>query len=131
MGLFDKVTGMLGGQAEGATQYQAIFAWIESQGGIQGLLEKFRSGGLGGVVESWIGNGENLPISADQITAALGSPAVQQLAEKLGINTESASSLVAEYLPKIVDGFSPDGQVNEQSDLLSAGLNLFKGKFGG
>lgn len=128
MGLLDQMTGMLGGQSGKLGQYQAILSWLESQGGIQGVLDKFRQGGLGALVESWISSGVNLPVSADQITSVLGSPAIGQLAEKLGMNTQGASSLIAEYLPKVIDGLSPDGQVPAQQDLLSEGLNLLKGK---
>jgi uncharacterized protein YidB (DUF937 family) len=128
MGLFDKLTGMLGGETGEGSQITAILSWIENQGGIQGILAKFQSEGLGGVVESWISGGANLPVSADQITSVFGSPAIQELAAKLGIDTDAASSMIAEYLPKIVDGVSPDGEA-PQSDQLSAGMNLLKGKF--
>ena len=128
MGLLDQMAGMLGGQASKLGQYQAILSWLESQGGIQGVLDKFRQGGLAAIVESWISSGANLPISAEQITSVLGSPAIGQLAEKLGMNTQTTSALIAEYLPKMIDGLSPEGEVPAQQDLLSEGLNLLKGK---
>ena len=42
----------------------------------------------------------------------------------------SASSLLAEQLPKIIDALSPQGEVSPQAnnDLLSAGMELLKGK---
>ena len=128
MSLFDQVAGMFGGQEGQAGTYQAILSWINEQGGIAALVEKFQQGGLGGIVESWISNGANHPVSADQVTSALGSPAVTSLAEKLGIDPQTASGLIAEHLPKVVDTLSPEGQVNENQDLLSEGLGLLKGK---
>lgn len=128
MSLFDQVAGMFGGQEGQAGTYQAILFWINEQGGIAALVEKFQQGGLGGIVESWISSGANHPVSPDQVTSALGSPAVASLAEKLGIDPQTASSLIAEHLPKVVDTLSPEGQVDSQQDLLSEGLNLLKGK---
>ncbi|MEW5560228.1 YidB family protein [Enterobacter asburiae] len=129
MSLFDQVAGMFGGQDGKAGAYQAILSWIEEQGGIQALLERFQQGGLGAIVESWISTGGNQPVSADQITQALGSPAVADLAAKLGIEPQAASNLIAEHLPKMVDTLSPNGAVDGQQDLMTEGLNLLKGKF--
>ena len=41
----------------------------------------------------------------------------------------AASTLLAEYLPKIIDALSPQGTVDSEAkgDLLSAGMNLLKG----
>lgn len=128
MSLFDQVAGMLGGQQGQAGTYQAILTWINEQGGIGALLQKFQQGGLGAVAESWISTGNNQPVSPDQVTDTLGSPAVEDLAAKLGIDPQTASTLIAEHLPKVVDTLSPEGQVNDQQDLLSEGLNLLKGK---
>lgn len=128
MSLFDQVAGMLGGQNGQAGSYQAILQWIDEQGGVSGLLAKFQQGGLGSVVESWVSTGSNQPVSGDQVSSALDSPAIASLAEKLGIDPQAASSLIAEHLPKVVDTLSPDGQVNDQQDLLSEGLGLLRGK---
>lgn len=128
MGLFDQVAGMLGGDAG---KYQAILSWVNAQGGVQALLNKLRSGGLHEVVESWLSsNAVNHLISGEQITAALGSPAVADLGNRLGIDTAAASTMLAEYLPKVVDALSPQGEVTADSgnDLLAAGMNLLKGK---
>ncbi|MCS2153871.1 YidB family protein [Scandinavium goeteborgense] len=128
MSLFDQVAGMLGGKDGQAGTYQAILTWINEQGGVTGLLAKFQQGGLGSAIESWISTDTNHPVSGDQITSVLGSPAIADLAAKLGIDTQSASNLIAEHLPKVVDTLSPDGQVNQQQDLLSEGMGLLKGK---
>lgn len=128
MGLFDQVAGMLGGDAG---KYQAILSWVNEQGGIQALLEKLRSGGLHDVVESWLSNdATNHLINGEQVIAALGSPAIANLGAKLGIDTAAASGMLAEYLPKVIDALSPQGEVTADSgnDLLSAGMNLLKGK---
>lgn len=128
MGLFDDVVGSL---LQGDTgKYQAILAWVNEQGGIQALLEKLQNGGLGDIAASWISNQQsNQAISGDQVESALGTSAVSDLGQKLGVDTGSASSMLADYLPKIIDALSPQGEVDPQAhnDLLSAGMNLLKG----
>ncbi|WP_193163149.1 YidB family protein [Enterobacter ludwigii] len=129
MGLLDQIGSLAGGQGGKTEQLQAIMTWIEQQGGIQGILEKFRNRGLGGVVESWLSQQSNQSVNSEQITSVFGSPALQDLGAKLGVDSQTASTLIAEYLPKIVDGLSPQGEAPAQGDLMSAGLNLLKGKF--
>lgn len=129
MGFFDQVAGMvLNGDAK---KYQAILSWVNQQGGVQALLDKLREGGLGEVVSSWLSsNMVNQTLSSDRIADVLGSPAIADLGAKLGIDGGAASSLLAEYLPKVIDALSPQGEVDPaaNNDLMAAGLNLLKGK---
>ncbi len=128
MGLFDEVVGaFLKGDAG---KYQAILSWVEEQGGIQVLLEKLQSGGLGAILSTWLSNQQgNQSVSGEQLESALGTNAVSDLGQKLGVDTSTASSLLAEQLPKIIDALSPQGEVSPQAnnDLLSAGMELLKG----
>lgn len=127
MGLFDEVVGSL--LKGDAGKYQAILNWVNEQGGVQALLQKLQSGGLGDIISSWLSNQhENQAVSGEQLESALGTPAVSSLGQKLGIDTGSASSLLAEYLPKVIDALSPQGEVAPQAhnDLLSAGMDLLK-----
>ena len=129
MGLFDEVVGSLLQGDSG--KYQAILTWVNEQGGVQALLEKLQNGGLGDIASSWISNQQsNQPISGDQVESALGTSAVSDLGQKLGVDTGSASAMLADYLPKIIDALSPQGEVSPQAnnDLLSAGMELLKGK---
>lgn len=129
MGLLEGIVGMfLNGDTK---KYKAILDWINQQGGVQTLLDKLRQGGLSAIVESWLSsNATNNMLSAEQITSALGSPAVAALASKLGIDAGTASSMLAEYLPKVIDVLSPHGDIapEAQDDLMSAGLKMLKGK---
>ncbi|EJZ0948257.1 YidB family protein [Escherichia albertii] len=129
MGLFDEVVGaFLKGDAG---KYQAILNWVEEQGGIQVLLEKLQSGGLGAILSTWLSNQQtNQSVSGEQLESALGTNAISELGQKLGVDTSAASSLLAEQLPKIIDALSPQGEVSSQTnnDLLSAGMELLKGK---
>ncbi|PTB83339.1 hypothetical protein C9926_03465, partial [Sulfurovum lithotrophicum] len=59
--------------------------------------------GLGEIVGSWLGNGENASISMDQITDLLGSDKVSEFASNLGLSEESAKAALADALPQVVD----------------------------
>ena len=132
MGLFDEVTSLLGGAAEqGGGVLGAVQGLIAEQGGLSGLVDKLHSGGLSDQVKSWIGNGQNLPISAEQIQQVLGSPQVAAIAGKLGIDPQQAASQVAQLLPGLIDKLTPNGQLPAGGDLLAQGADLLKGFLGG
>ena len=134
MGLFDELVGkassMLGG-AEG--QQSGLVGGImemlanKDTGGLGGLVQSFQEKGMGGVISSWIGTGENLPVSGEQIQQVLGSDVVQNLAAKAGIAPEDVSGKLAEFLPGIIDKMTPDGTIPE-GGLLEKGLEFLKGK---
>ena len=105
----------------------AVLQMIQNQpGGLSGLLQQFHEKGLGSLVGSWVGTGQNLAVSSDQVQQVLGSEQVRQVAAKAGISPELASSKLAEFLPMIVDKLTPNGQMPEQGGLLESGLNLLK-----
>ena len=94
-------------------------------GGLSGLIQTFNSKGLGNVISSWVGTGENLPISGQQIQEVLGREQIQQMAEKLGTSKEEVSGGLASLLPQIIDKLTPNGSVPE-SNILEKALNMFK-----
>jgi uncharacterized protein YidB (DUF937 family) len=96
-----------------------LLQMIQSQpGGLQGLVQNFHEKGLGAIATSWVSNGQNLPISADQIHQVLGSDQVKALAAKCGISPDLAGGAIAQLLPGIVDKLSPNGQVPEHNNVM-------------
>lgn len=81
-----------------------------SGGGVHDVLDKLHAGGLGDKVQSWIGMGKNLPISADQVASVLGNDTVKSIAAKVGIPTDKVASAIAHLLPQAVDKMTPDGK---------------------
>ena len=130
MGLLDSVAGAVLGKVLGGSQGgvgQIAMDMLNNSGGLGGLLDKFKQGGLAEQAASWVGKGENLPVSADQITSILGNDTITAMAAKFGISTEELSGKIAQYLPEMVDKATPDGEVTEKSgDLLSSVLGMFK-----
>jgi uncharacterized protein YidB (DUF937 family) len=104
-----------------------VMQMINNQpGGLSGLIQQFHDKGMGGLVSSWVGTGQNLPISADQIQHVLGSEQLKELAAKAGISPETASSALTQLLPMMVDKLTPNGQVPATSWLLESGLSMLK-----
>ncbi|MGU7838912.1 YidB family protein [Burkholderia sp. AW33-5] len=139
MGLLDIVGGLIGGQAGGNSQSALIATALEfinnQPGGLNGLIEKFKAGGAGDIIGSWVGNGENQPISADTLQNVLGSDVVGSLASKVGIDPSQASSILAQVLPHVVNGATPNGEVPaggqvDTSNVLGT-LTQLAGMFGG
>jgi uncharacterized protein YidB (DUF937 family) len=87
---------------------QEVFA---SKGGVEGLVSSLRAGGLGGVVDSWVSTGTNVPVEPQQLGAALGPDTVNQLSAKTGLSIEMLLPLLAAFLPMIIDHLTPNGQV--------------------
>lgn len=126
MGFLDNLENMAAGRVAGSNpEAAAVLEMIQNHpGGVSGMVEAFHNKGLGGVVNSWIGTGENQAVTPDQIQQALGSAPVQALAQKLGVSPEQAGSTLSQLLPTIVDKLSPNGAVPEHSNLLQMGEGL-------
>jgi uncharacterized protein YidB (DUF937 family) len=122
MGLMDDVLSMAGksgGAGEHATALSAIMNYVNSPqvGGIGGLQQQFKEGGLGHVIGSWIGTGQNLPVSADQLQNVLHSGALQAAAQKAGMDPAQLTAAMSSLLPHLVDKLSPNGQVPDGNAL--------------
>jgi uncharacterized protein YidB (DUF937 family) len=134
MGLLDSVLGAVAGQMGGQQNQAAgggglggLLAMAASNpqmlqvitgmlgndgghGGLGGLIGKFQQAGLGDAVGSWVGKGENMPISADQLSNVLGSDALGGLAAKLGMSNGDTASQLSQMLPGLIDHLTPHGQ---------------------
>jgi uncharacterized protein YidB (DUF937 family) len=94
-------------------------------GGLQGLIQTFQSKGLGDIISSWVGTGQNLPVSGEQLKTGLGADLIGQLASKVGLSPEVATSKLTELLPTLVDKLTPEGKIPE-SGLLQKGLEFLR-----
>jgi uncharacterized protein YidB (DUF937 family) len=114
MGLFDGISSMIssaigGGDSSAVTDQLMGVLSEHGINGMSGLVSQFQQSGLGDHVASWVGTGENLPIDAASIQTALGTPVVASIAAKLGIDPATASQLLAQHLPNIVNNATPGG----------------------
>lgn len=94
-------------------------------GGLGGLIGKFQNAGLGHVVDSWVGSGQNMPVSPNQIQDALGGDVLGQIASQLGVSHGDAAGHLSQMLPEIINQLTPKGQapaggLGNMGDLLGA-----------
>ena len=147
MGLLDSVIGSITGGQGGAGQQgggqsaliNIVMGMLANKagasqggtaaGGLGDLMARFQQGGLGDVLGSWIGTGQNLPVSSDQLSNVLGSDMLAKIAQQLGVSHGEAASQLSEVLPQVVDKLTPDGHVPEGGfggmDDIGAMLNRF------
>jgi len=81
------------------------------QGGLSAIVAKLQQAGFSDQVKSWIGNGQNLPITTEQLQQVLGSDTVKQLAARFNIPVDQLAKLLAQQLPAAVDQASPEGKL--------------------
>jgi uncharacterized protein YidB (DUF937 family) len=126
MSLFDTIGALLGKpEGSSASVPEALVATLGTQeGGLGGLIQKFEAAGLGDVISSWVGTGDNQAVAADALHGILGGNLVQQIAAKTGLPVDQLLPEIAEHLPGIVDSMTPDGQLPSAGNLLDAGLAL-------
>ncbi len=128
--------GLLGG-GNGGTQaalISAVLAMLAQNGsagggGLGGLVEKFQRGGLGDVVGSWVGTGQNLPISPTQVQDVFGSDMLGQLAGQLGMSPGEASSQLSQWLPQTVDQLTPNGALPAEGEGGLGDIGAILGRF--
>ena len=120
MGLLDSIlaaaSGQTGATGEANPLMGIISGLLAQSGGLQGLASKFAQSGQGNAFQSWVGMGENQPVSSGQIQNALGSEQVSAVASRLGVDPAMASNFLAEYLPKVVDKLTPAGKIDPTAD---------------
>jgi uncharacterized protein YidB (DUF937 family) len=103
---------------------EAVSMLTSREGGLSALTQNFEQNGLGHIISSWIGTGENAPISPNQIKSVLGSDCVAHLARKAGISPEMATQYLTKSLPSLVDALTPNGNVGGANDLMSRGKEI-------
>jgi len=102
-----------GGQGGQAALLQLVLGMLANNGqggGLSGLMEKFQSAGLGEQMNSWVGTGQNLPVTPEQLGGVFGQDQMSQMAEKMGLSTGDLGAQLSQMLPQAVDQFTPGGQ---------------------
>ena len=130
MSLLDTLASMAGGGQQGgsASLLPALIEQLNKYPG--GLIASFQQGGLSEIVASWVGTGQNLPVSADQLGSVLDPGVVNDLAAKTGQDTDSVLGSLSSLLPQLVDKATPEGAVQpgqqfNPTDLLASLSGLF------
>lgn len=109
--------GILGMLASNPQLIQIAMGMLSNDGqhgGLGGLVSKFEQAGLGGAISSWIGGGPNQQVSGEEMSSALGSNTISDIAAKLGVNPDDAASQLSQVLPGLINHLTPEGQAPAQ-----------------
>ena len=87
------------------------------------LINQFKQNGLGDVINSWIGTGQNQAVSPNQLREALGQKTINDLSRHSGAPQDDLLSQLSRYLPGVIDRLTPNGQLPNQADLRSGYRN--------
>jgi uncharacterized protein YidB (DUF937 family) len=125
MGILDSIVSALdsssgtapAGAASSSAVVSEVLGMLRGPGGatngLGSLLQAFESGGLGHVFQSWVGTGQNLPVSAQQIQSVLGNSGIlQRIAQATGMQPGDVAQHLSAVLPQIVDHLTPNGQIH-------------------
>ncbi len=88
-----------------------------ASGGLQQVIAGFQANGLAAQADSWIGTGENQPISGADVRRVVGDEELAKIAAQLGVSKDEAADAVAQVLPTVVDKVSPEGHLAPESEL--------------
>ncbi len=124
------VGSMLGGNQQGGGALGNILGSVlgggqqgGAAGGLGGLTDMLSQLGLGDQVKSWVGTGENMPVTAEQIQNSLGqNGTLGQIANQAGVSETEAAGGLAELLPGLINKLTPNGQIdaNDISSILGS-----------
>lgn len=124
MSMFDDIKEMVAGKGditdlaaiaaknpEFVTAAAGLLSSRAQTGGFDGLMDSFRGAGLDDAVSSWLGDGANKSITADQVKRAIGDDSLSEFAQKAGLSLSDAGPALASVLPSLIDKLSPDGKM--------------------
>jgi uncharacterized protein YidB (DUF937 family) len=110
-GFGDLLKGPLGGLLGGAAAGSVI------SGGLGDLLKQLQQGGQGETANSWVGQGQNKPISPGDLGKALGVDQINALASQSGLSRDELLSGLSQYLPRVIDHLTPEGRLPTENEL--------------
>lgn len=120
-GIAGALSGLLGNSSGGSDGGGLDIGSLVSQ-----MVSGGGGGGLQSVVASWLGDGDNEPIAANQIKALLGGDKVSQFASQLGVDEDTAADGLAEAIPQMVDKGSSGGSLLDSVGGISGAVDMAK-----
>jgi len=125
-------SGDAGSNLDTGTLTKALSGLSGDKGGldIAALIGGMKGGGMGDMLQSWLGNGQNEAISGDQVSNLLGSDKISAFASQLGISEEDAIGGLKDAMPQMVDKASSDGSLLDSMGGVSGALGLARKFFG-
>jgi len=69
------------------------------------------------VADSWVGTGQNQPVSPDQLERVFGRQQVDTMAEQSGMDRGGFLSQLSQHLPSVVDRMTPNGRIQDEDTI--------------
>ncbi len=127
-GLQDMLGGLMGGggSSGGMGALLPVLGGLLASGGLSKIMGGMKASGLSAQADSWVGTGENQPVSPADLEKVVGKEEMQRIAQQLGVSESEAAEAVSKALPEVVDKVSPNGQLPPEQDLDEAFGKLAK-----
>ncbi|HEX7891348.1 MAG TPA: YidB family protein [Ramlibacter sp.] len=90
--------------------------WVQRNGGMGAVLDRFRQKGYGSQMQSWVSTGDNQPLDERAVEQVVGQQDLQEMAQRLGVPEEEVRQAFAEVMPEMVNQLTPDGRLEAQAD---------------
>jgi uncharacterized protein YidB (DUF937 family) len=90
--------------------------WVQKNGGMNAVLDKFRQKGMTRQAQSWMSTGENQPIDEQSVEQVVGHEELREMAQRLGVPEQQVAQAFAEIMPEMVDKLTPEGQLPQEAD---------------
>ncbi|ABM37371.1 YidB family protein [Polaromonas naphthalenivorans] len=101
--------------------------WVQRNGGIGAVLERFQNKGYSQQAASWVSTGPNEALAPQAVNDVIGMDELSRLSQQLGVSQEEVSSGMAQILPEMVNQLTPQGGVpDDGDDLLNQGMSMLE-----
>ena len=135
MGLMDTITGLMGKSGGGKDMMSQLSTMLTGKGGdgmgLSRLMDQFKGAGLGDKAESWVGTGENQPLSPDEVEKAIGADRLAKMSKETGKSVDELKKGLSTAIPESVNKLTPEGKMPNPSDLMNMAKNLDLGSLFG
>jgi uncharacterized protein YidB (DUF937 family) len=135
MGLMDTITGLMGKSGGGKDMMSQLSTMLTGKGGdgmgLSRLMDQFKGAGLGDKAESWVGTGENQPLSPDEVEKAIGADRLAKMSKETGKSVDELKKGLSTAIPESVNKLTPEGKMPNPSDLMNMAKKLDLGSLFG
>ncbi len=99
--ILSDLAGMVGGTQAGDLVTEAV----------KGLVDGFKGSGNEKITDSWVKQGPNAPVKADQFEQAVGKDLIDELSAKTGLSRAELLKRLTSNVPRLVDDMTPEGRL--------------------
>lgn len=110
-GLGNILSGGLGGLLAGGAAGSVL------SGGLGDLLNQLQQSGHGETANSWVGSGQNKPVSPGDLANALGADQIDHLTSQTGMSRDELLNGLSQYLPQVIDHLTPNGRLPTEDEV--------------